>query len=555
MKRRTPRLIRRRPISRESAPPITYVCLGGNRVSKGERSECASATSCDERLVDPADLRSAIEDVSRTDGWEAAADLFQDHWDLYATRAPEALLEGLKGLPGEVFVARPSMLVAADYLHQLASGQDPHRFHDGAKDLYGGAREQRDLLDALIAVTGRAAGARTDGRLDVARQRAVEARRTLERADEMRQASVRGALPHLMFQWGRCFEVADADGAIAEYERSHELGVITGQEEIARRAAGSLAWLLAERGRLIDARVWLARAHDTDRESPRYDAPIHLTAALLAADDLDDELSVRELARVDDESVGEYWAARQWVRAFIARGPLAPLIARHAIAGESERRVPGLLHDGANRRYLVRAAIALEIELGEDSTSSEPPEGAPAAEIVRHAASLYRAGAHPAARTQARAALAADPAPRDEASALLLLAAMKRAAGDAEASVDSFCRAHTLIAHEGLLRSYLAVGRADLKTLFAISGMDLPERVSTAVERPQASRMRAELDLGILTRRERELLVLIAEDLPFADIAAALFISPNTVKTLARGLYRKLGVHSRAEAAAVARRA
>ena len=116
-------------------------------MSGDERSERASATSCEERLVDPADLRSAIEEVSRTHGWEAGADLFQDHWDLYATREPEALLEGLKGLPGAAFVARPSMLVAADYLHQLATGQDPHRFHDGAKDLYGGSREQRDLLD------------------------------------------------------------------------------------------------------------------------------------------------------------------------------------------------------------------------------------------------------------------------------------------------------------------------------------------------------------------------------------------------------------------------
>jgi DNA-binding CsgD family transcriptional regulator len=523
-------------------------------VSEDERSACASATSCDERPIDPDELRAAIEDVSQAYGWEAAADLFQDHWDLYATRAPEALLEALKGLPGDAFVARPSMLVAADYLHQLASGQDPHRFHDGARDLFGGSREPRDLVDSLISLTGRAAGARTDGRLDVARQRALEARHILDRADEIQQAAARGALPHLTFQWGRCLEVADAEGAIAEYEQSHELAVITGQDEIARRAAGSLAWLLAERGRLIDARVWLARAHATDRESPRYDAPIRLAAALLAADDLDDELAERELARVDDDAVGEYWAARQWVRAYTARGPLAPLIARHAIAGEAERRVSGLLNAGANRRYLVRAAIALENELGEDVSAAAPSEGPASTDLLRRAASLVRAGAHPSARTQARAALAADPAPRDEASALLLLAATKRVAGDADASSASFRKAHTLIAHEGLWRAYLAVGRADLEALFAESGFAIPERVAADIQRRETTQPSAEPDLGVLTRREREILVLIADELSFADIARELYISPNTVKTLARGLYRKLGVHSRAEAAAIARR-
>jgi len=42
--------------------------------------------------------------------------------------------------------------------------------------------------------------------------------------------------------------------------------------------------------------------------------------------------------------------------------------------------------------------------------------------------------------------------------------------------------------------------------------------------------------------------------LTFAEIAAQLFVSKNTVRTHAQSIYRKLGVESRADAVAAARR-
>jgi DNA-binding NarL/FixJ family response regulator len=57
------------------------------------------------------------------------------------------------------------------------------------------------------------------------------------------------------------------------------------------------------------------------------------------------------------------------------------------------------------------------------------------------------------------------------------------------------------------------------------------------------SQSRAEL----LTRREAEVLVLLREALPNAQIAAALHVSIETVRTHARNIYRKLGVSSRRE--------
>lgn len=57
------------------------------------------------------------------------------------------------------------------------------------------------------------------------------------------------------------------------------------------------------------------------------------------------------------------------------------------------------------------------------------------------------------------------------------------------------------------------------------------------------------LKVGQLTRREREVLALIARAMKTTAIAEALFISPETARTHIQNLLTKLGFHSRLEAA------
>jgi NarL family two-component system response regulator LiaR len=91
----------------------------------------------------------------------------------------------------------------------------------------------------------------------------------------------------------------------------------------------------------------------------------------------------------------------------------------------------------------------------------------------------------------------------------------------------------------------------------AAAGEILVDRVALARLLPQVARERerrrdAQLLLSQLTDRELEILTLLSEGLRNDDIAARLFISPQTVQTHVRNLLSKLGVHSKLEAVAFA---
>ena len=73
--------------------------------------------------------------------------------------------------------------------------------------------------------------------------------------------------------------------------------------------------------------------------------------------------------------------------------------------------------------------------------------------------------------------------------------------------------------------------------------------------RAQLSQEHGSVVLGAstLTTAELRLLPMLSTHLSFREIAAELFLSPNTVKSQAISIYRKLGVSSRSQAIARSR--
>jgi DNA-binding NarL/FixJ family response regulator len=111
----------------------------------------------------------------------------------------------------------------------------------------------------------------------------------------------------------------------------------------------------------------------------------------------------------------------------------------------------------------------------------------------------------------------------------------------------------------GFLRKTEGVDEVLNAVKAAAAGEILVDRMELARLLPQVAKERevqrdAELLLGQLTEREREILQLLGNGLRNEDIATRLFISPQTVQTHVRNTLTKLGVHSKLEAVVFALR-
>jgi len=82
-----------------------------------------------------------------------------------------------------------------------------------------------------------------------------------------------------------------------------------------------------------------------------------------------------------------------------------------------------------------------------------------------------------------------------------------------------------------------------------------PDELLARVRRLASRSARRPSGVGYdLTRREREVLRLLAAGISQEGIASRLFISPKTVATHIQRVLAKLGVHSRAQAVVIAHR-
>ncbi len=144
-----------------------------------------------------------------------------------------------------------------------------------------------------------------------------------------------------------------------------------------------------------------------------------------------------------------------------------------------------------------------------------------------------------------------------EVRRLVLLACTERQLGGAVRADDAMCRAVNVARPEGYVRPFLEPGGQVLPLLrgiYASGGDPYPAHLLRQAERaaPSAHASGQSTMLEPLTERERQVLGFLSSHLSCRQIAARVYISPNTAKSHVKSLYRKLGASSRDEAVAIA---
>lgn len=159
---------------------------------------------------------------------------------------------------------------------------------------------------------------------------------------------------------------------------------------------------------------------------------------------------------------------------------------------------------------------------------------------------------HLALRLINDAAWARGATPRARLDGLLIQAVAAHRTGNLDAALGALRHAIHTAKATGAIRAFATAPKEDLAEL----ACHLPQ-LKEILDHPALQRVGEVFPRTItvvqLTKREQMVLDRLDEDLTLPEIAEALFVSPNTVKTQLRSIYRKLGVDSRKAAAIRAR--
>ncbi|MCS5499027.1 LuxR C-terminal-related transcriptional regulator [Cnuibacter physcomitrellae] len=493
-------------------------------------------------------ITDAVREAVSARRWDAVVLLLEHNWSVLIAEDLPLLRDAIASLPDEVRRAQPRWEAAGAYVaHLMSSSGSAVAYRDVAP------RTGADggLLDTLTELTSRTAGRRSAGRLDEATQAARLAREALDGAPDAERVAVQYSLPHLMVQWGRSHElVGDERSALVEYTEAHDLGVITGDAVITSHAAGRIAWVHAVAGRRLPAEQWLDRIDETAPVPLRYRTGEILARALLAADVVDFAAARRHLDSLGQQAHPDSWAEQLFVRSLVARPSEV-----HDVLRESQQHAvskpTALSSRGMDVGYLALSLVRVRVlerrplralaDLTDlaPSGSGDGTRSSVMLELATAFAEAAQGDATSALRSARSVARRASARPRWCAMADLLLAVLRGEPDDRmrEAAMPAVAD-RQLLALQVLptrILATLGLPARELQALLALAGSREPSPT------------------GALTPRERTVLAHLVRGETTEGIASALFVSPNTVKTQLRSIYRKLGVTRRDEAVEIAR--
>lgn len=491
-----------------------------------------------------ASITEELAEAATTGDWDRVFALFDQSWNELFHDHPALLLDVLERMPDDAIDREPKLRLAREYIGRNVHGDGYSTSYRNSVALTG----PLDAVNQLALWTAQMAGAREAGRFSEASGLVTAARDFLSAQPVAADPMLSAALPELHFQWGLTRELAgDFDEALADYNDAYDWAVSTGHAMIESSAAAAAAFLHALHGRNVLARTWLGRFPQDAGDawwSTAAAVPAQLAEVILRIDGLDREGAARMLGRLTPVRAGERWAAY-----FLLRAVTETRVRRvRAVMSELDSHletIPVARRDeGAVGEYLALTRLVFDLALprpvpSETGFADDRPT-ATASLLRQYGALLHALSAHASGRLKEARLLAAPLLTVSGARPRVLIGALVAASDERSPQVEEAVELALSQSSLGLL-CLSSPGTRD-RIFHFLANQDAG--VAAAWQRATASRSVPDA-VSLLSRREREVAERAAAGETAHGIAVALHVSPNTVKTQLRSVYRKLGVSSR----------
>ncbi|WP_305093462.1 LuxR C-terminal-related transcriptional regulator [Prescottella sp. R16] len=488
--------------------------------------------------------------------WPMAARIVEDHWSDMVAGHFELLVHILRTLPDETADENSSVAAGKALFVQSLAGHPLLNVPIPAtpkEAVAAGARP--DAADLLHIGTVQSVGLRMTGRLREGANRATQLVPLVDSMLAAQPENVTSQLPTVELQWAISMQLAgDLESATALFTRACRGGWAANYDFVVLNAAGSIALNWALVGDLPRTAEWLATESRVDTNVGYWDEMIRVggrvAATLAHLDRLEFEAAHTILEVLGTpKSREELWGFVAYAVAQygLATGDAYSGLTRlhHILAGHRELHQPG----GASHVLLTAAEIDLHLALGNstaaraltaDTDSTHPV-------VAVAVARLELLTGHPdTARQQlAHVSWTRSGWLRAQVEALAIEAA-SYLDDRPDLAVQAWNRACAGAGRLGNRRALTALPARYVAALTALDGAATPDSTVPSVFPDTVSEVS-------LSPRELAVLELLEAGHGQRAIATELFVSLNTVKTQLRSIYRKLDVHSGADAVTRAR--
>lgn len=489
--------------------------------------------------------------------WETAVAIVEESWARMVDSSFDVLVKVLRQIPDQELGDHPSVQAGrALFTQMLDEHSILHASLPADPDELTELGKTPGAAQALYVATVQTLTLRVSGEFGEAARLTLLLRPLVDSILEHRPDDLGPQLPLLRVQWAITLQLA---GYLTEsttvFRRAYRGAYAVNIAFVIQNAAGSSALNWAVTGDNPRAREWLRIESNAEPTEGRWGEMVkvggRVASALVHLDSLELDRAVGYLDELGVPRVSEeLWGFVAYGRAYYN------LAAGNAYDGLTElHRLIASHHDlfdrGAFSRILLGAAeIDLQLALGNGNLAralaEESPQTHPMLVVTNARVELFTGHPEIALKKLKRVPWTECGFPRAHVEALLIEASAHLDLDKKDAAVRSWQRACTLAEALGNRRAFTTLAEGVAGRLAEPGGLTVPDEAIGSVFTEPVTHVE-------LSRRETDVLELLALGSTHADIAKKLFVSHNTIKTQLRSIYRKLGVHTRVEAIGRAR--